>query len=171
MKKISLKELRMLIQTTKEDLSEKKYLLQSNSSLIEHISDNDKKFVISNDFDFNKELEEYNKLTSNLVKYEILAQEYNTTIKVEGKSLTAIIKELQSLREELNFYDKLISKNPYKKRMDVSNSGTYYYEIATLRFDKESFIEKRAVIRDKIKELEVLLDTANTEPYIPINNL
>lgn len=168
MSKISLKELRMLIDTTSSDLYNKERLLKLNCTKVVQKVNGAEDFEISTPFEFDKEFKALEELRDNLARYEILAQEANTNIKVENMSLTEILKTLKSLRGKLSFYENFIEKKPYNKRVDVSNSGTFYYEVSELRFDPKQFEKDRDTIRAEIQKLEVALDKANTEPVIEI---
>lgn len=167
MKKISLKELRMLIKTTKEDICNKSFELRKNAVIVHHLIGNES-IPVTTPFNFTLEFDKLEELRDNLTRYEILAQEANTNIKVEGMSLTEIIKRIKSINERIESYNRLLKEKPSKIRVDVQNSGTFYYEEQILRFDIKKIESMRDNLREEVQKLEVMLDKANTEPIIEI---
>lgn len=168
MTKISLKELRMLIKSTKDDVNTMERNLRSNAVEITQKVTGAEDFVVSTPFNFEEEFAKLEKLRDKHIRYEILAQEANASIKVEGMSLTEILKKIKGISEKISLYDDLLYKKPYNRRVDVSNSGTFYYEVCELRFDDKKLEKERDALRAELQKLEVALDKANTEPVIEI---
>lgn len=168
MNKISLKELRMLIKSTQDDINTMERNLISNAIEITQKVTGAEDFVVSTPFDFEEEFQKLEALRDKHTKYQILAQEANTDIKVDGMSLTEILKKIKGISEKISLYEDLLRKKPYNRRVDVSNSGTFYYEVCDLRFDAKKLESERDKLRVELQKLEVALDKANTEPVIEV---
>lgn len=168
MSKISLKELRMLIKSTKDDINTMERNIKNNAVEITQKVTGAEDFIVSTPFNFEEEFEKLEKLRDKHTKYQILAQEANTNIKVDGMSLTEILKKINGISDKISLYEELLYKKPYNRRVDVSNSGTFYYEVCELRFDAKKLESERDSLRNELQKLEVALDKANTEPVIEI---
>lgn len=166
--KMTLSELRAVIKSLKSDLDSKKGDLRNNTFSVEHLTSENQKIEITEKFDFEKALKEYEEMYDKYISYKAILQEANTKNMVDGVSLATLIIKSKYLRFLLKDIEDYAKRKTSKQRRDGYNNGNYYYECNVVNFDVLKMIEKRDSLRESLVKIDALIDKANTEIEINV---
>ncbi|CCL32284.1 TPA: hypothetical protein UL242_002498 [Clostridioides difficile] len=172
--KLNLNELRLLISDKENDLYNKRRELLDNSIVIKHstfIQGKNELTQMTPEYSFDEELNEYNEMTEDVVKYKNLLQNTNNKTKISDEdTISSALTKLKEYRNYLSVLDKLSSLDKEKKhrKVDTQYASSFYMEIKTLNFDRDNMIERKNELRKKINTLESLISKMNSDTYLEI---
>ncbi|MGX9757564.1 hypothetical protein ACWYRQ_14890 [Clostridioides difficile] len=172
--KLNLNELRLLISDKENDLYNKRRELLDNSIVIEHstfVQGRNELTQMTPKYSFDEELDNFDKMTENIIKYRNLLQHTNNKTKISDEdTISSALTKIREYRNYLNVLDKLSSLDKEKKhrKVDTQYASSFYMEIKTLNFDRDAMIEKKNELRKKINTLESLISKMNSDTYLEI---
>lgn len=173
--KISLNELRLIMNDTEKEYKSKQRELLNNCKSVEikEISGNTMK--LSEDYNFSEGLKELNKIRDNLISMRSTISLTNNMVKIKAINGNEITLQegiclLQEKRKTLELLDEILekTKKSTERKENYGGNSQPYYEIINPNFDEKELIEERNKIRNELNHIETEVANANILAQIDI---
>ena len=163
--KTNMTDLMSRISQMQSDFDDLELKIRTNSTNTKIIELNGNEQVIEKSEDFEKNYNEYLRLSKIIPKLKGVLYKRNNTLMlpVLGITIQEALAEIQTLRTLLATVKALASKKPYKRRT-TENTNSYFTSIE-LAYDKEAMQELEKDLIEQIQSLEFGINKLNSEEF------
>lgn len=163
--KTNMTDLMSRISQMQSDFDDLELKIRTNSTNTKIIELNGNEQVIEKSEDFEKNYNEYLRLSKIIPKLKGILYKRNNTLMLSAPEITIqeALAEIQTLRTLLATVKALASKKPYKRRT-TENTNSYFTSIE-LAYDKEAMQELEKDLIEQIQSLEFGINKLNSEEF------
>lgn len=163
--KTNMTDLMSRISQMQSDFDDLELKIRTNSTNTKIIELNGNEQIIEKSEDFEKNYNEYLRLSKIIPKLKGILYKRNNTLMLPAPEITIqeALAEIQTLRILLATIKALASKKPYKRRT-TENTNSYFTSIE-LAYDKEAMQELEKELIEQIQTLEFGINKLNSEEF------
>ena len=163
--KTNMTDLMSRISQMQRDFDELEFKIRTNSTNTKIIELNGNEQTIEKSEDFEKNYNEYLRLSEIIPKLKGILYKRNNTLMLPAPEITIqeALAKIQTLRTLLATVKALASKKPYKKRT-TENTNSYFTSVE-LAYDKETMQELEKELIEQIQSLEFGINKLNSEEF------
>ena len=163
--KTNMTDLMSRISQMQSDFDDLELKIRTNSTNTKIIELNGNEQVIEKSEDFEKNYNEYLRLSKIIPKLKGILYKRNNTLMLPEPEITIqeALAEIQTLRTLLATVKALASKKPYKRRT-TENTNSYFTSVE-LAYDKEAMQELEKDLIEQIQSLEFGINKLNSEEF------
>lgn len=163
--KTNMTDLMSRISQMQSDFDDLELKIRTNSTNTKIIELNGNEQVIEKSEDFEKNYNEYLRLSKIIPKLKGILYKRNNTLMLPAPEITIqeALAEIQTLRTLLATVKALASKKPYKRRT-TENTNSYFTSIE-LAYDKEAMQKLEKELIEQIQTLEFGINKLNSEEF------
>lgn len=163
--KTNMTDLMSRISQMQSDFDDLELKIRTNSTNTKIIELNGNEQIIEKSEDFEKNYNEYLRLSKIIPKLKGILYKRNNTLMLPEPEITIqeALAEIQTLRTLLATVKALASKKPYKRRT-TENTNSYFTSIE-LAYDKEAMQELEKDLIEQIQSLEFGINKLNSEEF------
>ena len=163
--KTNMTDLMSRISQMQSDFDDLELKIRTNSTNTKIIELNGNEQVIEKSEDFEKNYNEYLRLSKIIPKLKGILYKRNNTLILPVSEITIqeALAKIQTLRALLATIKALASKKPYKRRT-TENTNSYFTSIE-LAYDKEAMQELEKDLIEQIQSLEFGINKLNSEEF------
>lgn len=163
--KTNMIDLMSRISQMQRDFDDLELKIRTNSTNTKIIELNGNEQTIEKSEDFEKNYNEYLRLSKIIPKLKGILYKRNNTLILPVFEITIqeALAEIQTLRALLVTIKALASKKPYKRRT-TENTNSYFTSIE-LAYDKEAMQELEKYLIEQIQSLEFGINKLNSEEF------
>ena len=163
--KTNMTDLMSRISQMQSDFDDLELKIRTNSTNTKIIELNGNEQIIEKSEDFEKNYNEYLRLSKIIPKLKGILYKRNNTLMLPEPEITIqeALAEIQTLRTLLATIKALASKKPYKRRT-TENTNSYFTSIE-LAYDKEAMQELEKDLIEQIQSLEFGINKLNSEEF------
>lgn len=169
---ISLNELRLKINDIEEEIRSIQSNLDNNALKVTIKELSGHQEVLTPEFNFDSELNTYVEKSELLARYKTaVAKANNTTFVDEKLTIQGALNTLQEKRRVLNLLNRFTEKRDQTSRQTDGGSyasGSAYYKLVELNYNKNEIIKMRDEIKSLINSLEVKVAEANNSVKVEV---
>ncbi len=163
--KTNMTDLMSRISQMQRDFDDLEFKIRTNSTNTKIIELNGNEQTIEKSEDFEKNYNEYLRLSEIIPKLKGILYKRNNTLMLPAPEITIqeALAKIQTLRTLLATVKALASKKPYKKRT-TENTNSYFTSVE-LAYDKETMQELEKELIEQIQSLEFGINKLNSEEF------
>lgn len=162
MRTITLSNLLVLIEQTKEQIRELSRLVRRASIITRDVELNGNITEINEVLNFEKIFADFNNEMKKLVLYKDLLMTNNATVETSfGITITQTMNEIIRLKELKNVLDDIYTTRSTKTRFSDGNGISAYYKESVYNYDREKIEDTRRDTDARIADLEASLANIN----------
>lgn len=163
--KTNMTDLMSRISQMQRDFDDLELKIRTNSTNTKIIELNGNEQTIEKSEDFEKNYNEYLRLSEIIPKLKGILYKRNNTLMLPAPEITIqeALAKIQTLRTLLATVKALASKKPYKKRT-TENTNSYFTSVE-LAYDKETMQELEKELIEQIQSLEFGINKLNSEEF------
>ena len=163
--KTNMTDLMSRISQMQRDFDDLELKIRTNSTNTKIIELNGNEQTIEKSEDFEKNYNEYLRLSEIIPKLKGILYKRNNTLMLPVPEITIqeALAKIQTLRTLLATVKALASKKPYKRRT-TENTNSYFTSIE-LAYDKEAMQELEKELIEQIQSLEFGINKLNSEEF------
>lgn len=163
--KTNMTDLMSRISQMQRDFDDLEFKIRTNSTNTKIIELNGNEQTIEKSEDFEKNYNEYLRLSEIIPKLKGVLYKRNNTLMLPTPEITIqeALAKIQTLRTLLATIKTLASKKPYKKRT-TENTNSYFTSVE-LAYDKEAMQELEKELIEQIQALEFAINKLNSEEF------
>ena len=163
--KTNMIDLMSRISQMQRDFDDLELKIRTNSTNTKIIELNGNEQTIEKSEDFEKNYNEYLRLSKIIPKLKGILYKRNNTLMLSAPEITIqeALAEIQTLRTLLATVKALASKKPYKRRT-TENTNSYFTSVE-LAYDKEAMQELEKDLIEQIQSLEFGINKLNSEEF------
>lgn len=163
--KTNMTDLMSRISQMQRDFDDLEFKIRTNSTNTKIIELNGNEQTIEKSEDFEKNYNEYLRLSEIIPKLKGILYKRNNTLMLPAPEITIqeALAKIQTLRTLLATIKTLASKKPYKRRT-TENTNSYFTSVE-LAYDKEAMQELEKELIEQIQALEFAINKLNSEEF------